>query len=235
MEKKEYRYDHPHPAITTDAVVFGFDGKTLHILLVERGVEPYKGCWALPGGFMKIDETAEECVRRELREETNIADVYLEQFHVFSKVGRDPRERVVTIAFFALVRKSDCRPAASDDAARAAWFPLDTLPPLAFDHEDIIKLGRKRLQDVMRLRPIAFKLLDEKFSMGELQRLCEIITGTTYDRRNFARKLTSAAFLTGEGVSTVPSHNRCPNLYSFDEGAYEDEAEKSPRTPNPFR
>ncbi len=233
MEKK-YQYDYPHAAITTDAVVFGFDGKVLHVLLIERGVEPYKGSWALPGGFMKIDETVEQCALRELKEETGVENVYLEQFHVFSSVRRDPRERVVTVAFFALVRKSDYRLIANDDAARASWFDLEMLPPLAFDHHDIIKAGRKHLQEVLRIRPIAFKLLDEKFSMAELQRLYEIINGTTCDRRNFARKLTSNRFLVDEGVSAVPSHNRFPNLYSFDENGYTEEEKKNFKPRNPF-
>ncbi len=233
MEKK-YQYDYPHAAITTDAVVFGFDGKVLHVLLIERKLAPYKGSWALPGGFMRIDETLEQCAKCELSEETGVKNLYLEQFHVFSAVRRDPRERVVTVAFFALVRKSDYRLIADDDAARASWFDLDMLPPLAFDHQEIITLGRKHLQDVLRIRPIAFKLLDEKFSITELQRLYELINGTTYDRRNFARKLTSNPFLREEGISGTPSHNRYPNLYSFDERSYQEEERKKRKARNPF-
>ncbi len=231
MEKK-YQYDYPHAAITADAVVFGFDGKALHVLLIERGANPFKGCWALPGGFMKIDETVEECAGRELCEETGVKNVYLEQFHVFSDTNRDPRERVVTVAFLALVRKADYHLIAADDAARARWFNPDTLPALAFDHDRIIKLGRRHLQDVMRLRPMAFKLLDEKFTMAELQRLCELIFDTAYDRRNFARKLSSERFLVGAGLSETPVHNRFANLYSFDEEAYEEQKRSSkPRKP----
>lgn len=200
-----YQYKYPHPAVTTDAVVFGFDGKALHILLIERGLEPYKGSWALPGGFMKIDETVEECVARELKEETGVENVYLEQFHVFSEVGRDPRERVVTVAFVALVRKSDYRLLAGDDAARASWFELDELPPIAFDHHEIITMARSHLQTLLRNRPIAFKLLDEKFAMTELQRLYEAINDTSYDRRNFYKKMTSTGFL--RDVTHCESHD----------------------------
>lgn len=220
MEELKYHYKYPHPAVTTDSVVFGFDGKSLHILLVERGIEPYKGSWALPGGFMKIDETVEDCAKRELSEETGVTDVYLEQFHTFSAVYRDPRERVVTVAFFALVRKSDFQLLAGDDAARASWFEVDELPPLAFDHDEIIKMAREHIKEVLRTRPIAFKLLDEKFSIAELQRLYEAINGTQYDRRNFHKKMTSTGYLRSEGVSTVANHNRFPNLYSFDEDTY---------------
>lgn len=234
MEELKYHYKYPHPAITTDAVVFGFDGKTLHILLIERGLEPYKGYWALPGGFMKIDETAEQCVIRELEEETGVTHVYLEQFHTFSDVRRDPRERVVTVAFFALVRKSDFKLIAGDDAARANWFEVDELPPLAFDHSSIIQMAREHIRKVLQTRPIAFKLLDEKFSMSELQRLYENINGTSYDRRNFQKKMTSTGFLRSAGVCEVAHHNRFPNLYSFDEDAFDKEQSVAPKTRNPF-
>lgn len=229
-----YQYKYPHPAMTADCVVFGFDGKQLHVLLIERGLEPYKGSWALPGGFMKIDETVEQCALRELKEETGVEDIYLEQFHVFSAVGRDPRERVVTVAFLALVRKSDFRLIAGDDAAGASWFELGKLPPLAFDHHDIIDMARKRLPELMRTKPIGFKLLDEKFSMNELQRLYEAVNGTTYDRRNFARKMSSTGLLRDEGVSPIAAHNRFPNLYSFDEKAYKAESEGHFAPENPF-
>lgn len=229
-----YQYKYPHPAMTADCAVFGFDGKQLHILLIERGIDPYKGMWALPGGFMNIEETIEQCALRELKEETGVESIYLEQFHVFSSVKRDPRERVVTVAFLALVRKSDFRLIAGDDAARASWFELDELPPLAFDHHDIIAMARKKLPEMMRTRPIGFQLLDKKFSMNELQRLYEAINDTTYDRRNFARKMSATGLLRKEGISPVAAHNRFPNLYSFDEDAYEAEIDGCLSPGNPF-
>lgn len=229
-----YQYKYPHPALTSDSVVFGFDGKQLHILLIERGIEPFKGSWALPGGFMNIDETIEQCALRELKEETGVERIFLEPFGVFSAVKRDPRERVVTVAFVALVRKSDYQLMAGDDAARACWFEIDELPPLAFDHHDIIAQGRKKLTEMMRVKPIGFRLLDKKFSMSELQRLYEAVNGTTYDRRNFARKMTSTGLLRDEGVSPVAAHNRFPNLYSFDEESYEADTDGKPAPINPF-
>lgn len=198
-----YQYKYPHPAVTADAVVFGFDGKRLHVLLIERKIEPFKGSWALPGGFMHMDETIEQCAKRELEEETGVRNVYLEQFHVFSDPGRDPRERVVTVAFFALVRKADFQLIAGDDAARASWFDWDELPPLAFDHTEIIAMARRHLPEVLQNRPIAFKLLDEVFSMPELQTLYELINNTTYDRRNFARKMTSSKYLKSMNLKEV--------------------------------
>lgn len=222
-----YTYKYPHPAVTTDCVIFGYDGKDLHILLIERGLDPYKGCWALPGGFLNMDETAEEGARRELMEETNVSDVYLEQFHTFTKVDRDPRERVLTIAFYALVRKSDYQVIGGDDAARAEWFNVDELPPLAFDHAEIIKMARERVREKLAVKPIAFRLLDEKFKMSELQRLYEIINGTKYDRRNFSKKMMATGFLSDEGINLVKEANRAANLYSF----LEDEFESKQGTP----
>lgn len=221
-------------ALATDCVVFGFDGKTLHILLIERGNDPFKGSWSLPGGLMRKDETAEQCALRTLREETGVREIYLEQFHVFSDVSRDPRQRVVAVAFLALARKSDFRLIAGDDAARASWFELDELPPVAFDHRDMIALARKKLPEIMRTKPIGFRLLDEKFSMNELQRLYETVNGTTYDRRNFARKMSSTRLLRDEGVSRIAAHNRFPNLFSFDEEAYREETDGQIAPENPF-
>lgn len=193
--KKTYVYDYPHAAITADCVVFGFDGAKLNVLLIERGINPHKGKWALPGGFLRIDETIEDCAKRELCEETGLEDVYLEQFHVFSSLDRDPRERVLTVAFIAMVRKSEFRLLAGDDAAKASWFAIDELPELAFDHEQIVAMGRTRLKEILHTRPIAFKFLDHVFSMTDLQRIYEAINDTQYDRRNFAKKAASTGLL----------------------------------------
>ncbi len=249
-----YNYKYPHPALTADSVVFGFDGRMLYVLLIERGLPPYKGLWALPGGFMKIDETIEECARRELREETGINNVYLEQFKVYSDVDRDPRERVVTVAFFAMVRKGDFSLIAGDDAVGAMWYELDELPPLAFDHKRIIDDARLHIIEVMQTRPIAFKLLDRLFTLSELQRLYELITGERYDRRNFYKKMASTGYLHSDSVTApdpLPSEcsslgcvdeteasiggsSRAPHLYSFDEAAFEKKKSKARKGRNPF-
>lgn len=187
-DELKYCYRYPHFAITADCVVFGFDGENLKLLLVERGLEPYKGMWALPGGFMRPEEPIDLTAERELREETNLSGIYLEQFKVFSNVNRDPRERVVTVAFIALVRPADYEVIAGDDASNAMWFDFDRLPPLAFDHMDIITEARHHLAETIRIKPVAFNLLNTYFSMSELQRVYEAINGTRYDRRNFQRK-----------------------------------------------
>jgi len=228
-----YTYKYPHPAVTTDSVIFGFDGTSIHILLIERGIEPYKGAWALPGGFLNMNETVEEGARRELCEETNVKDVYLEQFHVFSSVDRDPRERVLTVAFFALVSKNDYEVIAGDDAARAKWHEWNNLPSLAFDHAEIIKMAKEKLQEKLRISPIAFKLLDKEFKMDELQRIYELIHEKKYDRRNFMRKMEASGFLKKKemederscmmpaGVlAETASTPRALYVYSFDEEAF---------------
>ncbi len=220
MSENRYCYRHPHPAVATDCVVFSYGGKKLRVLLIERRQGAYKGSWALPGGFMNIDETAEEGALRELAEETNVRNVCLEQLHTFSAVGRDPRERVLSVAYLALVRQSDCEVASGDDAAKAAWHPLDDLPTLAFDHAEIISMAKRRLQETLCHSPIAFRLLGETFIMSELQRLYELINETTYDRRNFQKKMLATGFIEARGVRRTPGKCRTPALFSFNEGAY---------------
>ena len=207
-EKKEYLYRYPHAAVTADCVIFGFDGKNLKILLIERGLEPYKGMWALPGGFMKvadpnggsIDLTIEDTAKRELKEETNLSGVFLQQFKVFSRFDRDPRERVITVAFIALIGPNNYRKVveetmAGDDAANAMWWNEGALPPMAFDHAEIIKEAKEYLAEQISIKPVAFNLLDDTFSMTELQNVYEAITGQTYDRRNFQRKALQTGML----------------------------------------
>ena len=185
-----------HPAVTTDAVVFGFDGVELNVLLIQRGLEPYMNMWALPGGFMRPeDESAAACAYRELREETDVDDIYMEEMQTFSQRTRDPRERVITIAFFALVVKNKYHVKGGDDASNAKWFPVKELPELAFDHKEIIELALERLRQRIHFEPIGFDLLDDTFTIPDLQRLYEIILGTKFDRRNFQRKVLASGIL----------------------------------------
>ncbi|HAC41546.1 MAG TPA: hypothetical protein DCF48_08305, partial [Rikenellaceae bacterium] len=188
-----YQYKYEHPAVTTDCVIFTYEDWKLKVLLVKRGGEPYKGEWALPGGFLRGDETAREGALRELREETALEASAIGELGVFSKPDRDPRERVITIAFYALVKPSEVR--GGDDADEAAWFPIDDLPQLAFDHADIIHSALERLKRDIHFEPIGFDLLDEEFTIPDLQRLYEIILGVKFDRRNFQRKILSSGIL----------------------------------------
>lgn len=149
MEEQLFTYKYPHPAVTTDCVVFGIDGSKLKVLLIERGNEPYKGYWAFPGGFLNMDENAEQGALRELEEETGLRLSHVKEFGSFSDVDRDPRERVISIAFFALTEKSDVQ--GGDDAAKAQWFALDDLPRLAFDHDLMLKKALQKLkEDLMK-------------------------------------------------------------------------------------
>ncbi|MCF7978709.1 MAG: NUDIX hydrolase [Chromatiaceae bacterium] len=180
-----YRY--PHPAVTTDVVLFTIRDDRLQLLLIERGNEPFKGSWALPGGFVDIDEDLETCAARELAEETGVKNLYLEQLGTFGKPGRDPRERVISVAYLALAPESRLQVRAGDDAAAAAWFPVNALPPLAFDHDEIIAMAHRRLVAKLDYSTIAFQLLPETFTLSELQQVYETLVDAEIDKRNFRK------------------------------------------------
>ena len=213
MEEKKYCYKYPHPAVTTDCVIFGFDGEKLKVLLIERGITPYKGHWAFPGGFLNPNETAEEGARRELREETGLDSAHIEQLHTYSTPDRDPRERVITSAYIALVRIQDVR--GGDDAADAGWFPVENVPPLAFDHAEILRDALRRLRERIYFYPLGYELLPEKFTLKELQTLYEAVLGVQFDRRNFAKKMQRLDILTQLDETVWPTPKREANLYSF--------------------
>lgn len=214
-----YSYRYPHPAVTTDCVIFGYDYKDgLSVLLIRRGIEPFKDCWAFPGGFIRMDEDAETCARRELKEETGFEVSYVEQFGCFSDVNRDPRERVITIAYYALVKKADVKGA--DDASEARWFPIASVPSLAFDHDRILRVALKTLKEKIHFMPIGFELLSEVFTMPQLQGLYEAILEVKFDRRNFANKMLKLNILTEVGSRPVNSGSRIPNNYSFNYDKY---------------
>lgn len=204
--------------MTTDCVIFGFDGVSIKVLLVERGIEPYKGMWALPGGFMKMDETAEECARRELEEETGLKSASVEQFHTFTSVNRDPRERVITVAHYALVRLSEVK--GGDDAASAKWFSHDEIPSLAFDHDHILRLALKVLKERICFEPIGFELLPEVFTMTELQNLYEAILEVKFDRRNFYNKMLKLGILVEAEPRPKSAPSRIPTKYCFNASKY---------------
>lgn len=219
MDAKVYTYKYPHPAVTTDCVIFGFDGIKLQVLLIERGIEPFKGRWAFPGGFLLPDETAEEGALRELQEETGLTGAYIEQFYTFTDPHRDPRERVITIAYYALVQIQDVR--GGDDAAKAKWFALDEVPQLAFDHDRILREAIRRLRERIHFEPVGFELLPEKFTMKELQQLYEAILDVTFDRRNFSKKMLHFDLLNELDETVWPTPKREAKLYSFNKANYE--------------
>ena len=199
-EAYPYCYKYPQVALTADCVIFSYDGKDLLVLLIKRGIDPFKDKWALPGGFVKPEETAEEGARRELLEETGFEANYLEQIKVFSTPDRDPRQRVVTVPFIALVKHGPV--VGGDDAADARWFPIGQVPDLAFDHNQILAEARVALKHSLFFNPVTFDLLPQQFTMPQLQRLYELILGRKFDRRNFARKMNSLGVLDFQGVES---------------------------------
>src|SRR5258706_12949185 len=186
---------YPRAALTVDCVVFGYDEGELKVLLIERGLEPFKGKWALPGGFVRVDETLDEAARRELEEEAGLENVFLEQLYSFGDVDRDPRERVVSVAYYGLVKLSAHETRAATDAADARWFPISKLPKLAFDHAQIFATALARLKGKVRYEPIGFELLPPKFTLSQLQHLYEAVLENELDKRNFRKKVLSLALL----------------------------------------
>ena len=216
--KGTYTYDYPRPAVTTDCVIFGYDGKELKVLLIERGIEPFKGCWAFPGGFLNMDEDALAGARRELKEETGLENAFIEQFHTFSEPGRDPRGRVITVAHYALVKIQEVE--GGDDAAQARWFPIGEVPPLAFDHDRILRMAMSRLKEKIHFEPVGFELLPDVFTMPQLQNLYEAILEVHFDRRNFASKMLKLGILEDTGDRPAGASSRIPVSYRFNKEKY---------------
>ena len=214
-----YTYQYPHPAVTTDCVIFGYDVREgLSVLLIERGLDPFKGRWAFPGGFLKMDEDADTGARRELKEETGLDTASIVQFGTFTAVDRDPRERVITIAYMALVRKHEVQ--GGDDAADARWFPVSAVPPLAFDHDRILRLALERLKEQIHFHPVGFELLPDVFTLSQLQGLYEAILGVRFDRRNFANKMLKLELLNPVGDRPADAARRIPQTYCFNADKY---------------
>lgn len=206
--------------LTVDCVVFGLDENDLKVLLVQRGMDPFKGKWALPGGFVQVNESLEDAALRELQEETGVEKVFLEQLYTVGSVERDPRGRVVTVAYYALVNLVEHNLTATTDAARAAWFSVDDLPGLAFDHEQIFDIALKRLQGKVRYEPIGFELLPEKFTLSQLQHLYELILEKRLDKRNFRKKILGMDLLLDLNEVQEDVAHRAAKLYRFDEKKY---------------
>jgi 8-oxo-dGTP diphosphatase len=215
-----HTYQYPRAALTVDCVVFGCDAGDLKVLLIQRGLEPFKGKWALPGGFVRVEETLDDAARRELAEETGLHKVFLEQLYTFGSVDRDPRERVVSVAHYALVKLSDHHAKAATDAAHAEWFPIAKLPKLAFDHAGIVAAALVRLQGKVRYEPIGFELLPAKFTLSEFQHLYEAILTTPLDKRNFRKKVLGFGLLQPLNETRMAGRHRPAQLFRFDAEKY---------------
>lgn len=211
--------------VAVDAIVFGYskaDG--VSVLLIQRKYEPFKGSWAIPGGFVLENESLEEAVRRELEEETGIKVNYLEQLYTFGEPLRDPRQRIIAVAYFGLVKASQYQELkASTDAENAKWFSIKKLPALAFDHKQILSVAIERLRAKIRYQPIGFELLDKKFPFSDLEKLYTALLDREINRRNFSKKILSFDFLeeTGE-IQKTEGKGRPSKMYQFNQKRYKE-------------
>ena len=212
-ENMTYSYDYPHPAVTTDIIIFTILDDSLKVLLIRRGADPYIGKWAIPGGFLDMDENLEACALRELEEETGVKDVYLEQLYTFGDVARDPRERVISVAYYTLISVEGQTIEAGDDADETAWFDLGNLPDLAFDHAKILTMASKRLSGKMEYSTIGLQLMPETFSLSKLMRVYELASGKPLDKRNFRKWILSLDLLEETGIKQADGPYRPAMLY----------------------
>jgi 8-oxo-dGTP diphosphatase len=205
--------------VTVDTVIFTIRDNELQVLLVRRAIAPYKGRWAIPGGFVLANESLDDAARRELREETGVGDVWLEQLYTFGDPKRDPRGRVVTVAYFALVSPDRAPPLAGSDAADAQWWPATNPPhPLAFDHQHILSVALERLRGKLSYTNIGFELLPQKFTLSQLQRVHEAILGETLDKRNFRKRVDALGVVRPLNESMREGTGRPAQLFTFRRG-----------------
>jgi 8-oxo-dGTP diphosphatase len=223
-----YTYEYPKADVTTDAVVFGLDmtERKLKVLLIKRGreKEPFYNCWAIPGGFLNMDESTDLCVRRELEEETGLKLAYMEQLYTFSRPDRDPRGRVLTVAYWGIVRPDQVTVKGMDDAKEARWFDVSDLPKLAFDHAEILDVAIKRLRGKLRWAPVGVWLLPKEFTLSEMWTVYETILGRELDKSNFRRKALTHTKAGGPikptGKQRKQITGRPAATYTFDAAAY---------------
>ncbi len=198
--------------ITVDTVILTIKNNALQALLIRRDREPFKDKWAIPGGYVRMSENLEQAAVRVLKEKTDVDNVYLEQLYTFGDPLRHPDSRVITCVYFALVRYEDVKVVASDDVA---WYPIDDLPPLAFDHKEIIDYTRARVRLSLKTCPVAYQLLNEKFTLTEMQKVYELIMGKKLDKRNFRKKVLGTEGLITLDEFTKASSKRPARLYQY--------------------
>ena len=204
-------------AIAVDVVLLTIQGGTLKVLLVKRKQSPYRGAWALPGGRVGPDESVDDAALRELQEETNIGNIYLEQLYTFGEPARDPRGRVITVAYYALVNWQQFQLKARQRVTEANWFPVKRLPPLAFDHDGIVVYALERLRNKINYTTVGFQLLPRQFTLTELQGSYEVILSQRLDKRNFRRKMLQLGILKGTREFSANGRQRPARLYTFAE------------------
>ncbi len=208
-----YTYRYPHPAVTTDIVIFTIRQDELKVLLIKRALPPHKGEWALPGGFINLGESLEEGARRELVEETGVSGVYLEQLYTFGQPDRDPRERVITVAYYALVPSDKLEILAGSDAEGVSWFGMKEIPNLAFDHQEILDMAHERLTAKLEYSTIAFQFMPKNFTLSELQHVYEVILRGPIDKRNFRKRILGLELIKETGKERKTGAHRPAKLY----------------------
>lgn len=218
-ERRVYTYRHPHPAVAADLAIFTIREDALELLLIERAAEPFAGRWALPGGFVRETEDLAAAAARELHEETGVEHAYLEQVGAFGAPGRDPRERVISIAYFAIVTEDLAVARAGSDARSVRWWPTDSLPELAFDHAAIVAAARQRLVDKVRRTTLALQFLAPEFTLSELQRVHELVLGEAIDKRNFRKWIAGLGYIEPTGRERRGGQFRPAALYRAKAGA----------------
>ena len=212
-----YTYEYPRPSVTVDLVIFTIADNDLKVLLIRRGGEPFKACWALPGGFVEIGESLEKAAARELKEEAGVTSVYLEQLYTFGDPKRDPRGRVISVSYFALVDAGRQRIRAASDATEAEWHSVFNSPKLAFDHKKILDYAVWRLRNKIEWTTVGYELLPKKFTLSELQRVYEIILQKPVDKRNFRKKILAQGQIRELNETRSDGAHRPAKLYSFRE------------------
>jgi 8-oxo-dGTP diphosphatase len=224
---KIHRYKYPRPSVTVDCVLFGINPKSdLSVLLIRRRDSPFQGAWALPGGFVNVSDTPpygeglEDAARRELEEETGAKVAHLEQLSTFGTPDRDPRGRVISVAYMGLVRTTDHVVQGGDDAAEAEWIAETDIVTLAFDHKEILRVACERLAAKVRYAPIGFNLLPKEFTLSDLQRVYEAVLREPLDKRNFRSRILAMKILQEAGLQKGTRH-RPGMLYRFDKRAYD--------------
>ncbi|AMR32839.1 DNA mismatch repair protein MutT [Mucilaginibacter sp. PAMC 26640] len=211
--------------VAVDCIIFGFDGAKVKLLLVKRSLEPEKGMWSLMGGFIHPTESPDNAATRVLEERTGLKNVYMDQYMVFGNPNRDPVERTLSVSYFALIDIHEYEEQITGDYS-PEWFLLDEMPPLIFDHTDMVKLALKQLRYKAALHPILFQLLPDKFTIPQLQALYEGVYQTEFDDRNFSRKLLSTGLLVKLSEKDKQSSKKGAFYYRLDQSHYEENFEK---------